>query len=155
MCWVSRFPRDSTNHLISSCRHDWGSQVCYEAARSRPDIFLGVAGLVVPVSSFTRSLAGQIVNIDTFQYIPSGGPFVPIRDLITVLPKLTYQIFFDTQTASAVEELDRDIRRTVRATLRTKDSPPPDAFLQSPESFLAAWDHVEEVSIRELCVFQF
>ncbi|GLB45925.1 putative alpha beta-hydrolase [Lyophyllum shimeji] len=36
--------------------HDWGSQVCYEAARMRPDIFAAVIGAVVP-------------------YIPSAGPF--------------------------------------------------------------------------------
>jgi hypothetical protein len=30
-------------------RHDWGSQVCYEAARMRPDIFTAVIGAVVPV----------------------------------------------------------------------------------------------------------
>jgi hypothetical protein len=30
-------------------RHDWGSQICYEAARMRPDIIGGVVGAVVPV----------------------------------------------------------------------------------------------------------
>ncbi|KAG5645292.1 hypothetical protein DXG03_006594, partial [Asterophora parasitica] len=28
--------------------HDWGSQICYEAARMRPDIFTVVIGAVVP-----------------------------------------------------------------------------------------------------------
>ena len=31
--------------------HDWGASVCYEAARSRPDIVNGVIGIVVPVSN--------------------------------------------------------------------------------------------------------
>ncbi|KAF5365162.1 hypothetical protein D9757_011761 [Collybiopsis confluens] len=106
--------------------HDWGSAVCYEAARARPDIFDGVIGAVVP-------------------YIPSAGPFVPVKELTAAIPKLTYQLFFDEKTTEAIEELDRDIRRSIRATLRTKDSPPPDEFLTSPESFLSAWNHIDEI----------
>lgn len=45
----------------------------------------------------------------------------------------------------AVAELDQDIRRTVRATLRTVASPPPDAFLKSNKSYLSAWDGVKQV----------
>ncbi|GLB33227.1 putative alpha beta-hydrolase [Lyophyllum shimeji] len=106
--------------------HDWGSQVCYEAARMRPDIFEAVIGAVVP-------------------YIPSAGPFVPIKQLVPILPKLAYQLFFDSTLDAATAELDRDIRRTVRATLRTVSSPPPDLYLQSQDSFLDAWGHVEEI----------
>lgn len=29
--------------------HDWGSQICFEAARMRPDLFEGVVGSVIPV----------------------------------------------------------------------------------------------------------
>jgi len=106
--------------------HDWGSGICYEAARSRPDIVSGVIGAVVP-------------------YIPSADEFVPVKHLTTVIPKLTYQLFFDEKTAEASAELDRDVRRTVRATLRTKASPPPNEYLTSPHSFLDAWSHVEEI----------
>ncbi|KIM42734.1 hypothetical protein M413DRAFT_444402 [Hebeloma cylindrosporum] len=106
--------------------HDWGSTICYEAARSRPDIFTGVVGAVVP-------------------YIPSSGPFVPIKNLLPIFPSLTYQLFFDLQTEKAVAELDKDIRRTTRATLRTAKNHPPTAFLKDENSFLAAWDHVEEI----------
>jgi len=45
----------------------------------------------------------------------------------------------------AVAELDKDIRRSIRATFRTKASPPPAEFLKSPESFLVGWSHLEEV----------
>ncbi|KAJ3823957.1 Alpha/Beta hydrolase protein [Lentinula raphanica] len=106
--------------------HDWGSAVCYEAARSRPDVFSGVVGAVVP-------------------YIFSAGAYVPIKPLTAAIPKLTYQLYFDGKTSEAAEELDKDTRRSVRATLRTKDSPPPDGFLTSPHSFLDAWGHVEEI----------
>lgn len=106
--------------------HDWGSAVCYEAARLRPDIFKAVIGIVVP-------------------YIPAAQPFVPIKQLTSLFPTLTYQVFFDLQTDMAVAELDQDIRRTVRATLRTVASPPPDTFLKSNDSFLSAWGGVENI----------
>lgn len=35
--------------LTQCVSHDWGSQICYEAARMRPDLFDGVVGVVVPV----------------------------------------------------------------------------------------------------------
>jgi soluble epoxide hydrolase / lipid-phosphate phosphatase len=47
----------------------------------------------------------------------------------------------------AVVELDQNIRRSVRATLRTVASPPPDTFLKSNVSYLSAWDSVEQVSV--------
>ena len=69
-----------------------------------------------------------------------------MKELTPLFPTLTYQIFFDSQTDVAVVELDQNIRRSVRATLRTVTSPPPDAFLKSNKSFLSAWDGVEQVS---------
>ncbi|TFK35066.1 Alpha/Beta hydrolase protein [Crucibulum laeve] len=105
--------------------HDWGSQICFEAARMRPDIFTAVIGAVIP-------------------YMPAAGPFVPIKDLTTLLPALTYQIYFDSRTEDAVLELDNDVRRTIRATLRTVDSPPPDEFLKSNTSYLSAWSTIPE-----------
>ncbi|KAK1216740.1 hypothetical protein PQX77_020627 [Marasmius sp. AFHP31] len=106
--------------------HDWGSAVCYEAGRSRPDLVDAVVGVAVP-------------------YIPSAGDFVPIKHLVPVLPKLRYQLFFSGKTEEAVAELDRDIKRSVRATLRTGGSPPPETFLTSEETFLGAWGEVDEI----------
>lgn len=34
--------------------HDWGSQLCFEAARQRPDRFKAVIGLVVPVGGVSN-----------------------------------------------------------------------------------------------------
>ncbi|KAF8226853.1 alpha/beta-hydrolase [Tricholoma matsutake] len=106
--------------------HDWGSQICYEAARMRPDIFTAVIGAVVP-------------------YIPAGDTFLPVQALVGVLPRLTYQLYFNTKLDTAVAELDQDVRRTIRATFRTVDSPPPDEYLKSPDSYLEAWSHVKEI----------
>lgn len=104
--------------------HDWGAQICYEAARMRPDIFKAVAALVIP-------------------YIPSSGPFIPIAKLVIPFPALAYQLFFEDHTAAAVVELGKNITRTTRATLRTVDSPPPAAFLKSKDSYLSGWDDVD------------
>jgi len=106
--------------------HDWGAQLAYEAARERPDIFTAVVGITIP-------------------YMPYAGPLVPMQALAAAHPRLTYQIFFDTQTHAAVTELERDIRRTLRGTLRDVASPPPEDFLTSSDTFLGAWDHFEEI----------
>ncbi|EIM85309.1 alpha/beta-hydrolase [Stereum hirsutum FP-91666 SS1] len=106
--------------------HDWGSQICYEAARSRPDIFTAIVGIAIP-------------------YIPSHGPFIPIAALTTQLPRLSYQIFFDSATPAAIAELEKDVRRTLRGTLRTVETAPPSGFLESRESFLEGWREVGEI----------
>ena len=81
------------------------------------------------------------------QYLPYEGPYTPIDSMVPMLPKLAYNIFFRDQTDAAIEELSKDIRRTLRATLRTVDSPPPDTFLQQTDSFLQGWDNITDVSI--------
>jgi soluble epoxide hydrolase / lipid-phosphate phosphatase len=58
---------------------------------------------------------------------------------------LTYQIFFEKNTQVAIAELNKDIRRSLRATLRCRASPPPDAFLTSPTSFLDVYSDYEEI----------
>jgi hypothetical protein len=60
-------------------------------------------------------------------------------------PRLAYQLFFDKHTTAAIAELNRDIRRTLRGTLRDVASPPPDHFLTSRDSFIGAWDDHDEV----------
>ncbi|KAJ7618451.1 Alpha/Beta hydrolase protein [Roridomyces roridus] len=93
--------------------HDWGGLTCYEAARSRPDLF--------------------------------NWPYVLVEQLAAALPRLTYQIYFKRRTNEAIAELDKDIRRSLRAVFRTHASPPPDAFLQSQTEFLGAWADVAEI----------
>ncbi|KAG8895099.1 hypothetical protein FRC01_012568, partial [Tulasnella sp. 417] len=67
--------------------HDWGSQLCFEAARQRPDRFKAVIGLVVP-------------------YLPVGRQYVPTRYLARLAPRLAYQAFFNEFTEQATGELD-------------------------------------------------
>jgi soluble epoxide hydrolase/lipid-phosphate phosphatase len=107
--------------------HDWGTQLAYEAARERPDIFTAVVGITIP-------------------YMPCAGPFVPTQALAAAHPRLAYQVFFDTQTHEAAAELERDIRRTLRGTLGPVNFPMPEDFLTSSDTFMGAWDHVEEIS---------
>ena len=44
--------RDAQVETVTCVGHDWGAQVCWEAARARPDLVEAVAGAVVPVSPF-------------------------------------------------------------------------------------------------------
>lgn len=130
-------------------RHDWGSQVCYEAARMRPDIFIGVVGLTVPVCYVLPLLQALPMNADSspswIQYMPNAGNYTPIKSLIQYFPRLAYQAYFDEKTYDAAKELDNDVRRSLRSTLRTVSSPPPDNFLESQTSYMDAWKDVKEV----------
>lgn len=141
---VGYCPSFDSRVQLTVTRHDWGSQVCYEAARMRPDIFTAVVGITVPVD---RQLSTHTsTDKPSLQYLPSNAEFIPIRTLVHALPRLAYQLFFDRDHAAATAQLDQDIRRTIRATHRTADSPPPDAFLTHHDSFLEGWKDVEEVS---------
>jgi len=101
--------------------HDWGAAVCWQAARSRPDLFEAVAGAAVP-------------------YLPAHGPFTPTEHLVPHFPKLAYQVYFAKKTKVAYEELEKDIRRTLRSVYRTAATKPPAKFLTSTENFLDAYE---------------
>ncbi|KZT63800.1 alpha/beta-hydrolase [Daedalea quercina L-15889] len=108
--------------------HDWGSQLCFQAARQRPDKFTAVIGAAVP-------------------YLPFNAPsFNPTSALVPYFPRLAYQVFLGETPDLARHELDTDIRRTLRATLRTTVDPPPKSFLTDTRSFLNAWESVNEIS---------
>lgn len=62
-----------------------------------------------------------------------------------MLPKLSYNLYFEHHTNDAIQELNTDVRRTLRGTLRTVASPPPNEFLQQTDSFLKGWSGVETV----------
>ncbi|KZV66779.1 alpha/beta-hydrolase [Peniophora sp. CONT] len=111
--------------------HDWGTQTCFEAARQAPTRVAGVVGITIP-------------------YMPYAGPFVPMSALVPQLPHLAYQVYFDNYTAKASAELDKDVRRTLRATLRTVASPPPEGFLSSTDNFLGAYGDAEIPAITFL-----
>jgi len=126
--------------------HDWGSQVCWEAARMRPDRFEAVVGVAVPVSTLLTSyLILFILTAVWLQYIPSAGPFAPIGMFVKAFPKLAYQIYFEKNTQAAIAELNKDIRRSLRAVLRSKSSPPPDSFLTGTTGFLDAYSDYNEI----------
>ncbi|KAG8705818.1 hypothetical protein FRC09_002744 [Ceratobasidium sp. 395] len=111
--------------------HDWGAQICWQAARQRPDLFEAVAGAAVP-------------------YLPAHGDFVPTDHLVPYFPKLAYQLYFAKKTKEAYAELEKDIRKTLRAVFRTSKTVPPAKFLTSTENFLDAY---EEGSLDERIPF--
>ncbi|GJJ13136.1 hypothetical protein Clacol_007386 [Clathrus columnatus] len=106
--------------------HDWGAQICWEAARMRPDLIEAVAGAVVP-------------------YIAAAGPFMPIEQVALAVPKLAYQTYFEKNTEEATLELDSSIRRTLRATYRSSSSPPPSTFLSRTRPFLEAYKDIDVI----------
>ncbi|KAN0124484.1 epoxide hydrolase [Russula decolorans] len=106
--------------------HDWGSQIAYEAARERPDVFTAVVGISAP-------------------YVPAAGPYTPISTFVELIPHFGYQEYFADETSTAIAELNTDIRRTLRSTLRTAASPPPSDFLTSTSSYLDAWKNVSTI----------
>ena len=71
-----------------------------------------------------------------------------MTSLAQALPHFAYQVYFAEHTSAAIAELSADIRRTLRATLRTVVSPPPADFLLSNISYLAAWENVTTVSLQ-------
>jgi soluble epoxide hydrolase/lipid-phosphate phosphatase len=71
---------------------------------------------------------------------------------VQAFPHLAYQVYFADQTSAAAAELNADIRRTLRATLRTVASPPPADFLLSNSSYLVGWKNVSTVSLEKMCM---
>jgi hypothetical protein len=118
---------------FSENSHDWGSQIAYEAARERPDVFTGVVGMSGP-------------------YVAAVGPYTPVSTLALLIPDFAYQVYFAEKTSTATAELNTDIRRTLRATLRTAASPPPSGFLASNSSYLDAWKNVSTVGFEMMSV---
>ena len=55
------------------------------------------------------------------------------------------QVYFAAHTKTAIVELNASVRRTLRAVLRTMQSPPPAAFLTSHMDFLGAWRSVTDI----------
>ncbi len=81
-------------------------------------------------------------------YIAAAGPYTPISALVPAFPHLAYQVYFGDETSTAIAELNNDIRRTLRSTLRTAASPPPAGFLTSNSSYLGAWQNVSTVGLE-------
>ena len=114
----------------------------------RPDIFTAVIGAVVPVrwKMFLVYLCYTDILIKLDSTSPQRMPSCRSRHLLEhYRSSYIYQLYFDRKLDAAIAELDHDIRRTIRATLRTVESPPPDEYLKSSDSFLDAWGHVKEV----------
>ncbi|KAM6489264.1 alpha/beta-hydrolase [Amanita muscaria] len=104
--------------------HDWGSQICYEMGRARPDITSAVVGVSIP-------------------YVPATRSFTPTTSYVKFIPRFMYQIFFDEQTNKAVAELDTDIRRSLRAIYRSLKVSTPDGFFKKRDTFLGPFGSKE------------
>ena len=81
-------------------------------------------------------------------YNAAVGPYTPITTLARLVPRFAYQVYFAEQTSTAIAELNADIRRTLRSTLRTAATAPPSDFLTSNSSYLDAWKNVSTVGLE-------
>jgi soluble epoxide hydrolase/lipid-phosphate phosphatase len=72
--------------------------------------------------------------------LPANGPFVPTENLLGYFPKLAYQLYFGKKTKEAYEELEKDIRKTLRSVYRTSKTKPPAKFLTSQDNLLDAYE---------------
>ncbi|KIL59522.1 hypothetical protein M378DRAFT_169171 [Amanita muscaria Koide BX008] len=111
--------------------HDWGSQICYEMGRSRPDITSAVVGVPIP-------------------YVPAARPFIPPAFHAKFIRSFMYQVFFDEHTEKAAAELDTDIRRSLRALYRSLKHPPPDGFFKKRDTVLETFGSQEILPITYL-----
>ena len=139
---VSRYPLQDADARCGSS-HDWGGSICWEAGRSRLDIFSGVVSLALPVSRSLLQNLQPVVHDQKYQYLAAAGPFTPIEAFLTTFPKLSYQIYFRDTVDTAAAELEADVRRTIRAVYRHSNSTAADAFLTSSTSFLTPYDGIE------------
>ncbi|TFY61993.1 hypothetical protein EVG20_g6854 [Dentipellis fragilis] len=126
--------------------HDWGSQVCYEAGRERPDIFTALAGAALPVRPFPLHFFALTHILPPIEVHAPGRPFVPIAALVPSFPHLAYQVFLDSTPDAAAAELRADTRRFLRGTLRDVASPPPPKFLTYTDSFMKGWDGIDPIA---------
>ena len=65
---------------------------------------------------------------------------------MSALPRLAYQLYFQQKTDEAIAEMNKDIRRTLRATLRSVTSAPPEKYLTSKDSYLFGWETYKTAS---------
>lgn len=84
--------------------HDWGAPVAWNAALMRPDRFRAVVGMSVP-------------------YL-ARGPFPPVQMLRQVAGENFYIVYFQ-RPGVAENELERDVRATVRRMLYTASGDAP------------------------------
>jgi len=103
--------------------HDWGSQVCWEAARARPDLIEAAAG--------------------TIPYIPAIGEYMPIENTAKLVKSLSYQVYFQEKTEQAIAELNGGVRKTLRATLGGLNAKRHPDFLKITDGFITVYGDEE------------
>lgn len=109
--------------------NDFGAQVCWEAARSRPDRFIGVFNAGIP-------------------YVSSAFDFVPTEKLVDLAPGFGYQLYLSNNPTGGATELDADPRNAIRSCAQVADSKVPKKFLVDQTSFLGAWREANKQANR-------
>ncbi|EIN12298.1 alpha/beta-hydrolase [Punctularia strigosozonata HHB-11173 SS5] len=119
--------------------HDWGSQICYEAARMRPDIFDSVIGIALPYINYDHPFSPSTFGARLMHRIRTF--------LLPFITSISYQTFFADNTHQAAEELGTNVRRTLTAAFRTAKCAVPKMFLRDVATFMGSWNGLEIPSI--------
>jgi soluble epoxide hydrolase/lipid-phosphate phosphatase len=117
--------------------NDFGAQVCWEAGRSRPDRFIGVFNVGLPVSALSPNRRDWANCVS--QYMPATGNFTPNEALAKANPSFSYQVYLGTNPRGAAAEMDADIRSSIRSCAHIANSTLPKDFLQHNDTFLGPW----------------
>ncbi|QDS69463.1 hypothetical protein FKW77_006186 [Venturia effusa] len=102
--------------------NDFGAQVCWEAGRSRPDRFTAVFNVGTP-------------------YVAPVAPFLPNTALASINPHFGYQVYVGDRPDLASQEMNADIRKSIRSCAQTAKSGVPADFLTPTTNFLKPWNN--------------
>lgn len=132
--------------------NDFGAQVCWEAGRSRPDRFIGIFNVGIPVrTAFLLAPLLSKSRLNIYQYISASLGFSTNAELAALNPSFSYQVYLSNQAEAAGQELDADPRSAIRSCAQVLDSEIPDDFLRRNDSFLGAWeDFQNENNLTEI-----
>ena len=105
--------------------NDFGAQVCWEAGRMRPDRFIGVFNVGTP-------------------YVSAAAGFSTNEQLVQLVPSFGYQLYLSRNATVAADELNADVRQSIRSCAQTADSKVPSDFLHPVDTFLGPWEEFEQ-----------
>jgi soluble epoxide hydrolase/lipid-phosphate phosphatase len=112
--------------------NDFGAQVCWEAARARPDRFPATFNVGVP---YVSAAIGLTTN----------------RGLAALNPFFSYQVYLSENATGAAAELDADPRASIRSCAQVASSKVPATFLARNDTFLGPWkEFMRSLGLKEV-----
>lgn len=75
-----------------------------------------------------------------YQYVSAGLGYIPNEELAELDPHVTYNVYFQNNATGAAQELNADIRKSLRSCYQTAKSTIPADFLTENNTFLGPWN---------------